>query len=197
MDIIEASERGGIAFNAGVDVRYHLGNNVFIGSGLAYIQTKITGNYAFDITNTPIIDGYGNITSYTELSEPVAIDRGIIQTFQYVQLPLHISYQPWVANRLRLNIEGGISFIRLFSASGATIDHQTLTPIDLESLTFYRNLGSFDFKVGILYYVNPQVAMGVEPTLMYFNRSLFEDDYPLYMVPWSVGVNFSVRMKLY
>jgi len=123
MDVINASERGGIAFNAGVDVRYHLGNNLFIGSGLAYIQTKITGNYAFDITNSPIIDGNGNITGYTALGEPITIDRGIIQTYQYVQLPLHISYQPWVADRVRLTIEGGISYIRLINASGTTIDH--------------------------------------------------------------------------
>ena len=62
--IINESEKGGFAFNVGLDVRYHIGNNVFLGSGLGYIQMKVNGNYDFLIFGEPIIDDHGAIEQF-------------------------------------------------------------------------------------------------------------------------------------
>ena len=195
-DIINDSEKGGFAFNAGVDVRYHLGNNLFLGTGLGFIQTKINGNYDFKVENEPVFDDNGNIYMYAIFLEPVNVNQGIIQTYRFLQMPLHVSYQPWASEKLRLIVEGGFSYIHFLSADGQTIDYESLFLRELNTMRFNRNMASMDFKVGLTYYPTPNVAFGVEPTLMYFNSSIYEEDSPLYVVPWSVGVNLNLRIRL-
>ncbi len=196
-DIINASEKGGFAFNAGIDVRYHLGDNLFIGSGLGLIQTKISGSYNYEVSGEPVTDGNGNIYMYALFIEPFEVNQGIIQTYRFLQLPLHVSYQPWVSQKLRLIAEGGFSYIRFLSADGITIDHQSLAPKELNTMYFNKDMASMDFKIGLTYYPKPNVAVGIEPTLMYFSSSIYASDFPVYVVPWSVGININVRLKLY
>ncbi len=201
-EIISNSERGGFGYNAGITVRYHLGKDVFISSGLGYIENKVNGTYNFDIYQAIDPDKQDNVarvgkTEEFEMYTAIPVNKGIVQTFRYVQVPMHISYQPWVTNRLRLLVEGGFSYIRFINASGTTIDYQTLVPRDVADLDYVKNMGSVDFKVGFAYYISNQVAVGLEPSFLYFTQSIFKEDHPTYVVPWSVGVNFNVRMRLY
>ncbi len=201
-EIIKSSEKGGFGFNVGVAVRYALGKDVFIASGLGYIENKVNGRYNFDIYQPidPVTqDNVARVgkTEEFKMYTAIPVNQGIVQTFRYVQVPLHVSYQPWATKRLRLLVEGGFSYIRFLNASGTTIDYQTLVPRDVADLDYVKNSASFDFKVGFAYYVSNQVAVGLEPSLLYFTNSIFKDDHPTYVVPWSVGVNFNVRMRLY
>jgi hypothetical protein len=200
-EIIRNSERGGFGFNVGLAVRYHLGSDVFLASGLGYIENKVNGAYNFKILEPIYAESHNQARVGKTLDETqytsTLVDQGIVQTFRYLQVPLHISYQPWATERLRLLVEGGMSYIRFISASGATIDHQTLGVRDVADLDYVKNMGSFDFKVGFAYYVSNQIAVGLEPSFLYFTQSIFKDDHPTYVIPWSVGVNFNVRMRLY
>lgn len=195
--IINESEKGGFAFNVGLDVRYHIGSNVFIGSGLGYIQMKVNGNYDFEIYSEPVINNLGAIEQLKSLAKPIQISRGIIQEYSFLQVPLHVSYQPWASKKVRLIMEGGFSFIRFLGADGTTIDYQTLAPKELKTETFNNNLASLDFKVGATYMVNDAIGVGLEPTLMYFSGSIYPDVHPVHVVPWSVGLNINLRMRLY
>ena len=199
--IVNESERGGFAFNAGVAVRYNLGNDLFISSGLGYIEMKVTGNYDYSIyENVAITKNETQLIGKTEgetYTQTTKINQGIIQAYRYVQVPLHLSYQPWATNKLRLIIEGGVSYVRFISADGTTIDPITMVPHELSDLEFNQNLGSFDFKIGFAYFVSQQVSLGLEPSLMYFSNSIYSESNPLYVVPWSVGVNFNVALRLY
>lgn len=195
--IINESEKGGFAFNVGLDVRYHIGSNVFIGSGLGYIQMKVNGNYDFEIYGEPVINNLGAIEQLKSLAKPIQISRGIIQEYSFLQVPLHVSYQPWASKKVRLIVEGGFSFIRFLGADGTTIDYQTLAPKDLSTETFNKNLASLDFKVGATYMVNDAIGVGLEPSLMYFSGSIYPDVHPVHVVPWSVGLNINLRMRLY
>jgi hypothetical protein len=202
-EIITNSERGGFGFNAGIAVRYHLGKEIFIASGLGYIENKVNGAYNFDIyqafnpEESENVARVGKTEDYTTIYTSVPVNKGIVQTFRYLQVPMHISYQPWVTNRLRLLVEGGFSYIKFINASGTTIDYKTLVPQDVADLDYVKNMGSFDFKVGFAYFISNQVAVGLEPSFLYFTQSIFKEDHPTYVVPWSVGVNFNVRMRLY
>ena len=51
-------------------------------------------------------------------------------------------------------------------------------------------------KIGANYYVNERINIGFEPTLMYFTNTIYEDDYPFYVIPYSVGLNFNLQVKL-
>lgn len=200
--IVNQSERGGFAFNAGISVRYNLGNDLFLGSGLGYIEMKVNGNYNYVITENFVVtkvDGElaGKTGGLEDGQRARSIDQGIIQSYRYLQMPLHISYQPWATNKLRLLIEGGVSYVRFINADGATLDPVTLVVRNLSDLEYTKNLGSFDVKIGMAYFVSNQVSFGVEPSLMYFSNSIFADSSPLYVVPWSVGVNFNVTMRLF
>jgi len=107
-----------------------------------------------------------------------------------------ISYQPWINKKLRMVVEGGGSYLRFLKAQGTTISYQNLRPINLENLDYNKNLFTLNFKIGVNYYLNRQLALGVEPTFMYFSSSIYSDDYPIYMVPWSIGVNFNMKIRL-
>jgi hypothetical protein len=199
--IVNESERGGFAFNAGIAVRYNLGNDLFISSGLGYIEMKVTGNYDYSIYECVAITKTQGIlvgkTSSDTYQKETKVNKGIIQAYRYLQVPLHLSYQPWATDKLRLIIEGGVSYVRFISADGTTIDPITMVPHELSDLEFNQNLGTFDFKIGFAYFVNQQVSLGLEPSLMYFSNSIYAESNPLYVVPWSVGVNFNVALRLY
>jgi hypothetical protein len=203
--IVSESERGGFAFNAGIAVRYNLGNDVFISSGLGYIEMKVTGNYDYiNYENIELAKADDKtqrlLVGKTEnhfYQQATVVNQGIIQAYRYLQVPLHLSYQPWATNKLRLLIESGFSYVRFISADGMALDPITMVPRELSDVAFTQNLGSFDFKIGFAYFVNQQVSVGLEPSLMYFSNSIFPDDNPLYVVPWSVGVNFNVALRLY
>ncbi|MCT4622649.1 MAG: hypothetical protein N4A46_03420 [Schleiferiaceae bacterium] len=197
LTIVDQSEKGGVAINIGADVKYKVGKDVFVGSGLYYIQTKITGAYNFEITEDPVVDPEtGNIIGYEPAPEGTYVNQGILNTFNYLQVPLVISYQPWLNRRLRMVVEGGTSYLRFLNAQGTTIDYQTLRPVDLKNLEYNKNLMTLNFKIGVNYYLTKQLALGVEPTFLYFNNSIFGSDHPIYMVPWSIGVNFSLKVRL-
>ena len=93
--------------------------------------------------------------------------------------------------------EGGISYVRFLGADGTTIDYQTLVPVDVSRMSYNKNLASVDFKVGFSYFISNQVAFGLQPSLMYFTNSIYTEESALSVVPWSVGVNFNVTMRLY
>ena len=197
MGIINSSEKGGMAFNVGAELKYKIGQDLFLGSGINYIQTKITGTFDFEITEDPIIDpSTQNIIGYSPAPEGTFVNTGILNSYSYLQIPLVLSYQPWINKKLRMVVEGGTSYLRFLNAEGTTIDYQNLRPIDLHYLDYNKNLFTVNFKIGVNYYLNPQFALGVEPTFMYFSNSIYADDYPIYMVPWSIGVNFNLKIRL-
>lgn len=200
-DIIRDSERGGFAFNVGLDVRYNLGKGIFLGSGLGYIEMKVNGRYNYKIyeeinmakAEPGLVGKTESVTAY----HAIPVDQGIVQTYRYLQVPLHISYQTWATSKLMLMVEGGMSYIRFLGADGTTIDYQTLVPVDVSRMNYTKNLASADFKVGFSYFISNQLAFGLQPSLMYFTNSIYTEESALSVVPWSVGVNFNVTMRLY
>lgn len=200
-DIIKNSERGGFAFNISLDVAYELGKGVFLGSGLGYMEMKVNGRYRFNINEEIITTksepGLVGKTESVSAYQVTPIDQGIIQSYRYLQVPLHIRYQRWATQKLMVLAEGGISYVRFLGADGASIDYKTLVPIDIRSLDYTKNLASVDFKIGMAYAIDDQISVGLQPSLMYFTKSIYSDNSPINVVPWSVGVNFNVTMCLY
>jgi len=197
MGIVSSSEKGGLAFNVGAELKYKVGKDLFLGSGINYIQTKITGAFDFEIKEDPIIDpSTQNIIGYSPAPEGTFVNTGILNTYSYLQIPLVISYQPWINKKLRMVVEGGTSYLRFLKAEGTTIDYQNLRTADLAYLNYNEHMFTVNFKIGVNYYLSPQFALGLEPTFMYFSNSVYADDYPIYMVPWSIGVNFNMKVRL-
>lgn len=200
-EIIRASERGGFAFNAGLDVRYNLGKGVFLSSGVGYIEMKVNGRYNYtvyeEINMTKTEPDLVGKTESVSVYHAHAVDQGIVQSYRYLQVPFHVIYQTRASKKLMVTVEGGMSYVRFLGADGTTIDHQTLVPTDVSQMRYNKNLTSADFKVGISYEVAQQVAIGLQPSLMYFTNSIYTQESALSVVPWSVGVNFNISMRLY
>jgi len=200
-EIVKASERGGFAFNVGVDVRYLLGKGVYLGSGLGYIEMKVNGRYDFNIyeqiaTSKSETELVGKTESVSAL-HAIPVDQGILQRYRYLQVPLHIVYQTWATDKMMILVEGGMSYVRFLGADGTTIDYETLAPVEISNMDYNKNLSSIDFKVGFAYFITNQVAFGLQPSFMYFTKSIYSDESPLSVIPWSVGVNFNLTMRLY
>lgn len=189
------SEESGMGINLGLDIRYFLGNDLFVVGGVSLIQNKVTGTYNFVVRQEANIDPVTReISGYTSTNRPV--NFGMFNTFRYLHIPAHLSYQPWASKRVRLNIEGGMSMLMFMQATGKGLHYQTLTEIDVSEHYYQNFVPSLDVKIGVNYYLSPKLSIGAEPTLMYFLNSMYATDFPLYALPYNVGVNLNLRLKL-
>ena len=80
--------------------------------------------------------------------------------------------------------------------AGSTIDYRTLEQIDLSDRSYRSYIASSSLKIGLQYYLNSNMNIGFEPTLMYFTNSIYTEDYPFEVIPYSMGLNVNLQMKL-
>lgn len=196
-DAVQAAESGGLSLNLGFEVNRRIGAVTYFNTGIEYISYKTEVLYNFTNFRDPIINKHnGFIDGYTLKSEAEKVNFSDKNIYHYVNLPFSISYQPWASDHVRLNIEAGASFLYFMAANGQTLDYKTLDIVDLSERDFRNSMGSFSMKIGANYYVNERINIGFEPTLMYFTNTIYEDDYPFYVIPYSVGLNFNLQVKL-
>jgi len=194
---MEESERSGFTLNIGLEVSKRIGRITYLNSGIEYISTKTETNFDFNKFRDAIIDPVtGKILSYKYRAVPERITLNQYNQYHYLNVPLSISYQPWASDHMRVNIEGGGSFMYFMKAKGKTIDYKTLDIIDLSDREYKKYMGAFFMKVGLQYYVSPAINFGFEPTLMYFTNSIYSEDYPFYVIPYSMGLNLNLQVKL-
>jgi hypothetical protein len=193
--ITNTSEKTGFAVNAGLDISYNFKRDLFITTGFYYIQHKIGGRYNFSNDLRPIVQD-GIIQDY-EQGVPVFVDRNIFNTYHYINIPVLLSYQPWASKKIRIKMEGGISTLIFAGAEGITLDPQSLAIRESGDLDYRRLLFSLNIRIGAAYLINKNVMFGLEPSLLYFNNSIYRDpDHPVYMVPYAVGLNANLRILL-
>ena len=196
-DAVQAAESGGFSLNLGFEVSRRIGAVTYINTGVEYISYKTDVLYDFlNFRDASIDELTGNITGYTLKDEAERINFSDKNTYHYFNFPLSFSYQPWASDHVRLNIEAGASFMYFAYASGQTLNYKTLEVMDLADRDFKKSIGSLSFKVGANYFVSEKINIGFEPTLMYFTNTIYTDDYPFYVIPYSVGLNFNVQFKL-
>ena len=197
IDQVKTSETGGISLNVGFEISHRVGRATYLNSGIEYISYKTQAQFNFTNYRTANIDKEtGAIMSYSLRENPEQIvisDRNI---YHYLNLPLSISYKPWASDHIRLNVEGGVSFMYFVTASGKSIDYRTLDIIDISERDYRRSMGSFNIRVGATYYISPQFNLGFEPTLLYFTNTIYTEEYPFKVIPYSVGLNLKLQVKL-
>lgn len=197
VDQVQASESGGFSLNIGLEISRRIGLATYLKGGLEYISYNHSANFDFTNYRTANIDPItGAITNYAFLDEPNRVVINDKNTYHYLNLPLSISYQPWATDHIRLNMEAGVSYMYFVAARGASIDYRTLEVIDLSEREFKNSLGSISLKVGATYYISPQFNLGFEPTFVYFTNTIYSDDYPFEVIPYSVGLNLKLQVKL-
>jgi hypothetical protein len=197
VDQVKASESGGFSLNIGLEVSRKIGLATYLKSGVEYISYNHSANFDFTNYRSANIDyATGAIKSYSLLDEPNQVVINDKNTYHYLNLPLSISYQPWASEHIRLNMEAGVSYMYFVAARGASIDYRTLEVIDLSEREFKNSLGSVNLRIGATYYISPQFNLGFEPTFVYFTNTIYSDDYPFEVIPYSVGINLKLQVKL-
>lgn len=197
IDATKAAERGGFSLNMGLRVSRRVGPITYINSGIEYINYKTHAE--FDFTNfrdAQIDESTGRIQHYTIKESPEHISFNDANVYHYLNIPVSISHQPWATDHIRLNMEAGASFMYFLTARGRTINYQTLEVIDISERDYRNKIGSFSLKVGATYHLSPKFNFGLEPTLMYFTNTIYTEEYPFEVIPYSMGVNLKVQMKL-
>lgn len=194
---MQDNEKTGFSLNIGLEVSKRIGPVTYLNSGIEYITNTYEADFNFTNFRDADIDPVsGEITGYHLKTESEQIAFADNNQFHYLNIPLTISYQPWANEHLRLNIEAGASYLRFMKARGTTIDYKTLEVIDLTTQNYRQEMASFSLKFGAQYYVTPTINIGFEPTLMYFTNTIYTEEYPFYVIPYSVGLNFNVQVKL-
>ncbi len=197
VDAVETAEGTGFSYNVGVEISKRIGAVTYINGGVEYISYKTEAQFDFFNFREENIDPQtGKIIGYTLKENPEQIQLADENVYHYINFPLTISYQPWASNHVRLNIEAGGSLLYFAQASGKTLDYKTLEFTDLSQQKYRNYIGSLCFKVGANYYVSERVNIGFEPTLVYFTNTIYTKDYPFYVIPYSVGLNFNLQIKL-
>lgn len=196
-DAVQAAESGGLSLNVGFEVNRRIAPVTYLNTGIEYISYKTDVLYNFSNFRDPIINkGSGFIDGYTIKDKAERVSFSDKNIYHYVNIPFSVSYQPWASDHVRLNIEAGASFLYFMAANGQTLDYKTLDIVNLSQQEFRNTMGSFCMKIGANYYVNERINIGFEPTLMYFTNTIYDDDYPFYVIPYSVGLNFNLQVKL-
>lgn len=197
IDAMQVSESGGMSLNIGFKVSRRIGPITYINSGVEYISYKTEAFFKFtNFRDALISPETGEIDSYEMKAVPEQINFTDNNIYHYLNIPFSISHQPWASEDIRLNMEAGGSLMYFLTARGKTIDYQTLDIIDLSERDFRNSMGSFFVKVGATYHLNEKFNFGFEPTLMYFTNTIYTEDYPFRVIPYSVGMNLKLQMKL-
>ncbi|MDR9373966.1 MAG: hypothetical protein RI565_03800 [Schleiferiaceae bacterium] len=197
VDAVRHSEKTGFSLNLGLEVSRRVGRITYLHTGLNYI----TNNFRTDFDFTHFRDAQldkptGEIVRYTLKDRPVRVAFTNANQFHYLQVPLSISYEPWINDQVRFNMEAGFSYLRFMGAEGITLDHRTLEEVTLSSRSYRLHMASVNLRLGFQYYVNEQVNIGLEPSLQYFTNTIYSDQYPFDMVPYSVGLAVNLKVKL-
>ena len=197
IDAMQVSESGGVSLNIGLKISKRIGPITYINSGVEYISYKTEAYFNFtNFRDAQISPETGEILAYNMKPEPEQINFTDKNIYHYINLPLSISHQPWASDDIRLNIEAGGSLMYFLAARGATIDYQSLDIIDLSEREYRNTMGSFFMKVGATYHLNQKFNFGFEPTLMYFTNTIYTEKYPFRVIPYSVGMNLKLQVKL-
>lgn len=197
IDATEDAETGGFSLNVGIVVSRRIGRITYLNGGVEYINYKSVSQYNFfNYREANINATTGRIDNYTLLDEPEQIVFSGNNVYHYLNFPLSISHQPWVTDHVRLNIEAGGSFMYFLGANGQAIDYQSLETIDIADREYNNSIASLHMKIGVCYYVSERLNFGLEPTMMYFTNTIYSEDYPFQVIPYSVGVNLKLQVKL-
>lgn len=197
VDEMTTSEKSGFSLNIGLEVSRRIGAVTYLNSGVEYITNAYQADFDFVNFRDAVIDpNNGEILGYNMKEQPEDIIFNAQNSYHYLNVPLSISFQPWASKHLRLNFEVGGSMLYFMGAEGRTLDYKSLAVIDLNQRSYRKFLGSASMKIGMQYWVNPKVNIGFEPTLMYFTNTIYTEEYPFYVIPYSVGLNFNLQVKL-
>lgn len=197
IDQVKVSESGGFSLNVGFEASKRIGRITYLNAGVEYISYKTEANFDFINYRDAVINTEsGKITSYDFRDEPEHIVIVDDNRYHYLNFPLSIAYRPWATDHVRLNIEAGASYMYFIKASGKSIDYQSLDIIDLSEREYRNSMASICLKVGASYHVSEKFSLGFEPTVVYFSNTIYTEEYPFEVVPYSVGVNFKLQMKL-
>ena len=197
IDAMVNSEASGLNLNLGFEVNKRIGLITYVNTGVEYIRNSYLAEFDFvNFRNANIDYSTGEITSYTMRKDPNRIVFSNTNSFHYLNFPLSISHQPWASENVRINLEVGFSVLYFLKAQGSTIDYRSLEVIALSERSYRKFMGSSSLKIGLQYYVNPKLNVGLEPTLMYFTNSIYTEEYPFEVIPYSMGLNVNLQLKL-
>ncbi len=197
IDAMVNSEASGLNLNLGFEVNKRIGLITYVNTGVEYIRNSYLAEFDFVNFRDANVDySTGEITSYTMRRDPSRIVFSNQNSFHYLNFPLSISHQPWATENVRINLEVGFSLLYFLDAQGSTIDYRNLEVIALSQREYRKFMGSSSIKVGLQYYVNQKLNIGLEPTFMYFTNSIYTEEYPFEVIPYSMGLNVNLQLKL-
>lgn len=197
IDAMENAERSGLNMNLGFELSRRVGAITYINTGIEYINNSYQAEFDFvNFRNANFDNSTGEIVNYTMRKDPKRIAFSDVNSFHFINFPLSVSYQPWATDHLRINLEFGFSALYFLKAQGSTIDYKSLELIDLNERPYRKFMASSSLSIGVQYYVSRNMNIGIEPTMMYFTNSIYTEDYPFEVIPYSMGVNFKLQMKL-
>jgi len=141
-----AAERGSIGYTIEAVLGKSFGK--FEASmGLGYSRINIAGDYGFDYSEHPVLDLDGSIIGYRSLSpEKIAFTSN--HSYDFVQLPLSISYRLVTRNNFNLRFLTGLNAMMLLNVDATTPDPVFLDEIWKFNTSNTENT-SFEYKVGL------------------------------------------------
>ncbi len=197
VDQVKVSEHGKFSLNIGAEFSRQVDDATYINFGVEYITHKTNVGFDFlSFRDANVDPATGAITSYTlkESTEQIVVQD--FNSYRYFNFPVSVAYRPWASDHVRINIEGGLSYMYFAGAKGLSLDYKTLEVINLEERDFRKNVASFTVKIGATYHISPDFNFGFEPTFVYFTNTIYNEEYPFKVIPYSIGVNLKLQMKL-
>jgi hypothetical protein len=183
-----------MGYEAGVTINRMLGRKWMITSSLFFSQQKETLSFSHhsskpdSITWTTTGEGVMQLTPHF-----ISHHRQYESSFQTVGLNLSASYYYSKTNKRSLYATGSLGFNKLIHGTIRQYEAGLLintTPAPVLKPMNYR----FSFGLGYAHRITRKVELTFEPTISYFLRSSFESQAPVGVKPYTLGLNFGIRM---
>lgn len=171
--------------------------NLSLISGVNYTKRSEAGTYQFVNNKIPVIDYQtGIIAGYFEDDDTVGVYIPIDNNYNFVQIPLMLGYQIPVSGRVKLSVRAGGSISYFMGAHGSTLNPQTLTIENLNTIPYNKKGTEIMMGAGCTYMLNKRLGIMFEPTYRKFNGSITGSNSYLRITPYSFGLNTSIQFMV-
>ena len=198
-DAISGSSSLGSGFNNGVHAQMNIGKNWFIRQGIYSTGYSVNHSYDFMITHSWLYVKDVGLKDYLPIApqNQEHVKHSGKTTIQYIALPLVVGNRTYFNTKTGIESKIGVTFSRLWKASGKTINPTflTLEPVDSNNTIKKWNSG-LTISTGIFFKTKNNFIFTVEPSFSTVLGSAHSKDYPLKTRYYNYGINLNINYIL-
>lgn len=189
--------QAGWGFDAGFELRYRLGRNLMISSGVSFREIETRNNYDFEVSEIPVIDSAsGTIVAYIALNESQKVQHKGSNLYNFINLPVSLYFEKALNQKWSVTAEAIHHTSILLSQSSFQLDPGTLEGRATDRDELRNTINGYQFRLGLRYRLRSNFYLALEPSY----RSYYQDFFMNPNTSWKprdLSLSLSGTVQLY